>query len=50
MTVEKEGDYWRIKGKGAERATLAYAVNIDGRIVYKLNSTSESMARASGTR
>ena len=50
MTVEKEGDSWRIKGKGAERASLAYATSVDGRIVYELDATSETLTRASGTR
>jgi len=50
MTVEKEGNSWRIKGKGAERATLAYARSIDGRIVYERSQASEPMARASANR
>jgi len=50
MTVEKEGNSWRIKGKGAEQARLAYAINTDGIITYELDETSESMAQASGTR
>ncbi len=50
MTVEKEGNCWRIKGKGAERACLAYARSVDGRISYEINQTSEPMAWASGTR
>jgi hypothetical protein len=50
MTVEKEGNAWRIKGKGAEQATLAYAKSVDGRIVYELSKTSEPLARASANR
>jgi hypothetical protein len=50
MTIEKDQHVWRIKGKGAEQATLAYAVNIDGRIVYELDKGAESLARAYGTR
>jgi hypothetical protein len=49
MTVEKQGNSWRIMGKGAERASLAYAVNKGGRIVYELDSSAEPLARASAT-
>ena len=36
MTVKKNGSSWRIDGKGADRAVLAYAKNINGKVVYEL--------------
>jgi hypothetical protein len=36
MRVENHGGSWRIVGEGAERATLAYAKNLDGKLVYEL--------------
>jgi hypothetical protein len=36
MRVEQHGGAWRIAGEGAERATLAYAKNLDGKLVYEL--------------
>jgi hypothetical protein len=36
MSVEKDGNSWHIVGKGAERAVLAYAKNVNGRLVYEL--------------
>ena len=50
MTVEKVGNSWQIKGKGAERAQLAYARSVEGRIVYELDQISGSMTCASATR
>lgn len=38
MRVEGEGNSWRVAGKGSERATLAYARNVDGKLVYELAS------------
>jgi hypothetical protein len=35
LRVEKCGESWRIVGKGAELATLAYAKNVDGKLVYE---------------
>lgn len=37
MAVVQEGSSWRIAGEGAERAVLAYAKNIDGKLVYELS-------------
>jgi peptidoglycan/xylan/chitin deacetylase (PgdA/CDA1 family) len=34
LCVESRGGTWRIVGEGAEHATLAYANNVDGRLVY----------------
>jgi hypothetical protein len=36
MSVVKDGQTWRIEGDGAERAVLAYAKNVDGKLVYEL--------------
>jgi hypothetical protein len=36
MRVENHGGSWRIVGEGAERAALAYAKNLDGKLVYEL--------------
>lgn len=37
MSVVKDGASWRIVGEGSERAVLAYAKNVDGKIVYELS-------------
>lgn len=36
MTVEPDGSTWRVVGEGSERAVLAYAKNVDGKLVYEL--------------
>jgi len=36
MCVEKHGGLWRVVGEGAERATLAFAKNVNGKLVYEL--------------
>ena len=36
MSVVEERDSWRIRGEGADRAVLAYAKIVDGRLVYEL--------------
>lgn len=36
MSVVQDGSSWRIQGFGAERAVLAYAKNVTGRLVYEL--------------
>lgn len=36
LRLEEDGESWRIVGEGAEHATLAYARNIDGRLVYEM--------------
>jgi len=36
MSIVKEGRKWRITGKGAERAVLAFATHVDGRLKYEL--------------
>ena len=35
MSIDKDGTSWRIVGEWAERAVLAYAKNVDGKIVYE---------------
>ncbi len=37
MSVVKDGASWRIVGEGSERAVLAYAKNVDGKIVYEFS-------------
>ena len=37
MRVEKRGNSWQIIGDNAERAVLAYAKNVDGKLVYELD-------------
>lgn len=39
MSVVKDGASWRIVGEGSERAVLAYAKNVDGKIVYEFSSS-----------
>jgi hypothetical protein len=39
MSVVQDGRAWRIEGDGAERAVLAYAKNIGGKLVYELADT-----------
>ena len=46
MSVERIGNSWRIVGEGAEHATLAYAVNRDGELVYEVPSADQSLLRA----
>jgi peptidoglycan/xylan/chitin deacetylase (PgdA/CDA1 family) len=36
MTVVRDGDSWRIEGKGAEQAVLAFAKEVDGKLEYEL--------------
>lgn len=38
MSLVKDGCSWRVKGEGAERAVVAYAQNVDGKLVYELPS------------
>jgi hypothetical protein len=36
MSVVRDGSSWRIEGDGAERAALAFAKNVQGKLVYEL--------------
>lgn len=42
MSVVGDGHLWRIKGEGAERAVLAYAKNVDGKLIYELSDTKQA--------
>lgn len=37
MSVVKDGDSWRIEGDDAKRAVLAFAKNVNGKLVYELH-------------
>lgn len=41
MSVIKDGDSWRIVGEGCERAVLAFAKNVDGKIVYEFSPSAQ---------
>jgi hypothetical protein len=40
MSVVNDGSSWRIEGDQAERAALAYARVVDGKLVYELEHAS----------
>ena len=42
MSVVRHRDSWRIEGKAAERAVLAYAKKVDGNVVYELTNAEEA--------
>jgi hypothetical protein len=42
MSLVKHGNSWRIEGEGAERALLAYAKNVDGKLVYEMANVTEA--------
>jgi hypothetical protein len=46
MSLVKEGKSWRIVGSGAERAVVAYARSVDGKLVYELPGASSSGRQA----
>jgi hypothetical protein len=39
MSIVKVGESWRIVGEGAERAVLAFAKVLDGKLIYELPNT-----------
>jgi len=39
MSVEKIGESWCIVGEDADRAVLAFARNVDGKLVYEVSNT-----------
>jgi len=41
MSVVKDGHSWRIEGDDAGRAVLAYAKNVEGKLVYELAQAPE---------
>ena len=42
MSVVRDGASWRIVGEGSERAVLAFAKNVDGKIVYEFSPSGRS--------
>lgn len=45
MSVIQSGNFYRIEGKHADRAVLAFARNIDGRLVYEICSGNQRTLR-----
>jgi hypothetical protein len=43
MSVVREGSSWRIEGEGAERAVLAFARNVNGKVEYQLADAGRSV-------
>ena len=43
MSLVQDGESWKIKGEGKERARVAYAHLIDGRLVYSFDRTSAEL-------
>ena len=43
MSVVKDGNSWQIEGDGAERAVLAYAKDVDGKLAYEVEQSYASM-------
>src|ERR1035437_1013074 len=41
MSIVKDGESWQIVGEGAERAVLAFARAVDGRLIYELTDSSQ---------
>ena len=46
MSIEKTGNSWRVVGEGADRAVLADATNVDGKLVYEIPSLREDRSQA----
>ena len=42
MTLVKNGEGWRIEGEGSERASIAYAREENGRLVFTKQSSDAS--------
>lgn len=42
MVVVWDGGAWRVQGQGAERAVLAFATLVDGKVTYRLESGASS--------
>jgi hypothetical protein len=42
MSIVKDGELWRITGEGAERAVLAFAKMVEGRLIYERAETPEA--------
>jgi hypothetical protein len=39
MSVVRDGESWRIEGKGSDRAVLAFARNVNGKLLYEVTDT-----------
>jgi hypothetical protein len=46
MQLVANGNTWRIEGEGSERAVLAYACKVDGKLAYKLDSGGDHVSSA----
>jgi len=42
MSVVQDGESWRIEGKGSDRAVLAFARNVNGKLAYELPDSSRA--------
>jgi hypothetical protein len=42
MSVVQDGETWRIEGKGSDRAVLAFARNVNGKLVYEVPGSSRA--------
>ncbi|HEV2732960.1 MAG TPA: hypothetical protein VGV15_23255 [Terriglobales bacterium] len=42
LSVQRNGDSWRIIGEGAERAVLAFATNVGGHLAYEVLGAKEA--------
>ncbi len=45
MSVVQDGESWRIEGEGSDRAALAFACNVNGKLAYELSDS--RLARSS---
>jgi hypothetical protein len=46
LSLVREGDSWKIGGEGHERARIAYATIINGKLVYEFDRTLEDQKSA----
>jgi hypothetical protein len=44
MELVKVGDSWKIEGVGSERAVLAFAEEVDGKVVYQLEQAASTVS------
>ncbi|MGH9498300.1 MAG: hypothetical protein ACRD3L_04090 [Terriglobales bacterium] len=44
MSVVREGESWRVEGKGSDRAVLAFARKVNGKLAYELLDTRRARA------
>jgi hypothetical protein len=50
MSIIDDNGVWRIVGEGADRAVLAFARVVDGRLVYEKVNTSQREPALSGAK